>query len=486
MPLFNGQVEKPQMIGRMGVVFGLIYWVIESFMDAYVYDLGPLVERVLRPDLNEFMMRILAVALILALGLYAQFMIDRVRRIEKRLARLNECFLSFGADPVANIDRLTGLCGELLGADAARYARLEQGKFCSWGQFRWPCDCDECSEAEGHLCFDALRKGGAEPYLIRNLPSSPYAKTETALLRHGFQTYLGRAVQLGDRDVGTLCTVFRRDFLPGVQDERILGIIASAIGVEEVRRQAQQALRSSESRLKELSAQLLTAQETERKHIALQMHDSIGQSLSAVKFSIEETLERLRHAVPPETTRPLETAVPLIQEVVNEVRRIQRNLRPAMLDDLGILATLGWFCRDFQSIYKSIQVDLELGVEEVDIPEPLKIVLFRIVQEAFNNVAKHSRASRVRLALGRSSAGAIALEVEDDGRGFDVNESVSHPESRGIGLSSIRERAELSGGLLRIESTMGGGVRIRVLWPGRPEKAGGEAPDDHTLKGTAS
>lgn len=486
MPYLTGQQKKPHMIGRMGVVFGMVYWVLESFMDAYVYDLGPLVERLFHPDLNELMMRVLAMALILALGFYAQFMVDRLHRIEKRLARLNECFLSFGADPVANIDRLTVLCGELLGADAARYNRLDQGRLCSWGEFHWPCDCDGCLDSEGHLCFDVLQKGGIEPYLIRDLPSSPYARTEPGLIRNGFKTYLGMAVQLGSQDVGTLCTVFRKDFAPGDQDLRILGIIASAIGVEEVRRQAESALRSSESRLRELSAQLLAAQETERKHIARQMHDGIGQSLSAIKFSIEETLERLRPAVPPETTRPLETAVPLIRDVVSEVRRMQHNLRPAMLDDLGIVATLAWFCRDFQSIYGSIRVESQLDIEEGDVPEPLKIVIFRIVQEAFNNAAKHSRAGRVRLTLGRSPTGSIALEINDDGRGFDVTECLTSPEPRGLGLSSMRERAELSGGLLRMESSAGNGARVRVVWPGDPEEPTHDGASDHGMGSTAT
>lgn len=466
-------------MGRMGAIFGIVYWILESFMDTYVYDLGPLWDRLFFPDLNELEMRLLAVGLIGAFGLYAQTMLDRLGRIEKRLARMNDCFLNFGADPVANIDRLTALCGEMLGADAALYNRLDQGKFCSWGQWHWPYECDRRDRPEGHICFEVIEKGSKEAFLIRDLPSSSYARTDPNLVRHGFKTYLGKAVQLGDKDVGSLCTVYREDFVPTAEDRRVLGIIASAIGVEEVRRRAENALRVSQSRMKELSAQLLVAQETERKRIAQQMHDSIGQSLSAIKFSIEETLETTRGAVPPDRMRPLETAVLLIQEVVNEVRRIQRNLRPAMLDDLGILATLAWFCRDFQSIYGGISVDSEITIEEGDVPAPLKIVIFRIVQEAFNNVAKHSRATHVRMVLRRSADQALELDIEDDGRGFDVDECLSTAGLRGLGLSSMSERSELSGGLFRIESTQGKGTRIRVAWPAEPEGAGAN-PDDRT------
>lgn len=464
MCLFSDKRRWHQTIGWMGLVFGVVYWILEAFMDAYVYDLGPFVQRLFHPDLNELEMRLLAVGLIGALGLYAQVMLDRLSRIQKRFARMNECFLNFGPDPVANIDLLTGLCGEMLGADAAHYNRLDQGKFCSWGQWHWPYECDQGQNPADTICSKMIEQARKEPLLIRHLSASGYAAGEPGLVQLGFQTYLGKAVQLGDKSVGTLCVVYRKDFVPTEEDRGILGILASAIGVEEVRRQAETALRVSESRMKELSAQLLVAQETERKRIALQMHDSIGQSLSAIKFSIEETIEKARQVLPPETLRPLETAVPLIQGVVNEVRRIQRNLRPAMLDDLGILATLAWFCRDFQSIYTGIEVELNARIEESDVPEALKIVLFRIVQEAFNNVAKHSQASRVGISLSRSVSGDIHLVIEDNGRGFDVAECLSSADLRGLGLSSMRERAELSGGVLQIESGPGTGTTIKAVW----------------------
>ncbi|MHC1741655.1 MAG: sensor histidine kinase [Syntrophobacteraceae bacterium] len=479
---FSGKREWHHAMGWMGLVFGAVYWILESFMDTYVYDLGPFMERLFHPDLNELVMRLLAVGLIGALGLYAQIMLDRLSRIQKRFARMNECFLNFGPDPVANIDRLTALCGEMLGADAAHYNRLDQGKFCSWGHWQWPYECDLGENPDEHICSKVLKQNSKEPLLIRNLPSSSFSSIERGLIRHGFRTYLGKAVQLGDKSVGTLCVVYRKDFVPTDEDRGVLGILASAISVEEVRRQAENALRVSESRMKELSAQLLVTQETERKRIALQMHDSIGQSLSAIKFSIEETLEAARETLSGEKLRPLETAVPLIQGVVNEVRRIQRNLRPAMLDDLGILATLAWFCRDFQSIYGGIAVDLEMDIEEDEIPEPLKIVVFRIVQEAFNNVAKHSKAAHVALSLHRTAAEGIELSIEDNGQGFDVYEYLSSADLRGLGLSSMRERAELSGGAIRIESVPGQGTRIKAVWgdgsetSSRPESAPGASP----------
>jgi len=254
--------------------------------------------------------------------------------------------------------------------------------------------------------------------------------------------------------------------LPQDEDLRLMGIMAAAIGVEEVRNRAEEALRQSEAQLRYLSSQLLKAQETERKRIARQLHDSIGQSLSAIKFSIEEALERLDGDGRKEHFESLEAAVPLIQEVVDEVRRIQKNLRPSMLDDLGILATLAWFCRDFGTIYSGIRIEKQIEVKEGDIPEPLKTVIFRIVQEAMNNVAKHSKANLVELGLRRTAEG-LELQIRDSGAGFDVQKALTARRPKGLGLSSMNERAELSGGILVVESQKGEGASVHAFWPNR-------------------
>jgi len=136
-----------------------------------------------------------------------------------------------------------------------------------------------------------------------------------------------------------------------------------------------------------------------------------------------------------------------------------------MLDDLGLRATLSWFCRTFQKIYSEIQVEPEIDVEEMDVPSPLKIVAFRVIQEAMNNVAKHSHANHVRLSL-RKLGGRMELMIQDNGRGFKAEKGRSQdPAARGLGLLSMRERTELSGGSFAIESAQGRGTIIRASWP---------------------
>ena len=226
---------------------------------------------------------------------------------------------------------------------------------------------------------------------------------------------------------------------------------------------AQDELRKSERNLKILSSQLFNAEETIRKRIALELHDSIGQYLSTIKFNAEGSLN-LMMTSRDEGVKSLQAGIPLIQQAIEEVRKISMDLRPSSLDDLGVLATISWFCREFKKVYAGIAIEKEIGVEEADIPDPLKIVIYRVLQEALNNAAKHSRAQRILIRMSRVSGG-LELSVRDNGRGFDVEEAlVKDGLTRGLGLASMRERVELSEGVFSIESGPGRGTAIRAIW----------------------
>jgi signal transduction histidine kinase len=154
-----------------------------------------------------------------------------------------------------------------------------------------------------------------------------------------------------------------------------------------------------------------------------------------------------------------------IQRVNEETRRIISDLRPSILDDLGIVPAINWFCREFRQTYSGVSIKQRIDIEEADVPDSLRTPVFRIVQEALNNVAKHSNAKFVDLSLQRSDDG-IELNIRDDGQGFDLEANASARGSRrGLGLVSMRERAELSGGAFSIESAVGKGTAIRVSWP---------------------
>ena len=244
-----------------------------------------------------------------------------------------------------------------------------------------------------------------------------------------------------------------------------LELLNQALKTEnELRLESEIELRESENRLRELSAELLYAQEKERRLVAQDLHDSIGSSLAAIKFKVEAALLQTGNNTLQQEPA-LKGVIPTIQTAIQETRRIQKALRPPVLDELGILATIRWFCREFESTYTAVQIRQEIGIEEEEVPDSLKIVVFRILQEALNNVAKYSGAELVRLSL-RKAPGSTELVIEDHGQGFDLKEVLgSESTQRGLGLTGMRERTELSGGTFSIDSVRGKGTVIRAVWP---------------------
>jgi signal transduction histidine kinase/ligand-binding sensor protein len=287
---------------------------------------------------------------------------------------------------------------------------------------------------------------------------------------------------IGLLEVGNKATDYKekdKDFL-----ERIAGYIAPILHArlqrdfhERGRRQAEESLRrsheelgirvqqrtaelqESENRLRLLSSQLLTIQEKERKRVAQELHDGIGQMLTAIKFRVENTLQQERERKIEAKEESIESIIQMIQDSVEEVRRIQMDLRPSILDDVGILATIGWFCREFQKVYSAIHIEKEIEIQEDEVSVPLKTVIYRVMQEAMNNIAKHSQADVVRLSL-KKMGNRIEFVIEDNGIGFDLEKS-----KRGFGLGSMKERTELSGGTFTVESIKGRGTVIHASWP---------------------
>ncbi len=236
------------------------------------------------------------------------------------------------------------------------------------------------------------------------------------------------------------------------------------------RERIEKELRDSESHLRGLSADLLNAQERERKLIAQEIHDSMGSSLAATKFKLENALKEMG-VDNPQASAALEGIIPIVQGTIDEARRIQMSLRPSILDDLGISTTIEWFCRDFESTYSDIHIQKEINIKEDEVPDSLKIVIYRLLQEAMNNIAKHSKANTVFLSL-RKSGGSLELVIRDNGQGFDPAEAHSRPSiNRGLGLDSMKERVELSGGTYFIESKKGAGTAIRASWLLRHDNA---------------
>lgn len=247
------------------------------------------------------------------------------------------------------------------------------------------------------------------------------------------------------------------------REGKMMGRMASLIDITE-RRKAEKAVQKSTERISMLSSRLLQAEDRERKRIAKDVHDILGSSLTAIKYMIEKQIDEMGdNAV--QGKEGLKQVVVMVRDAIKETKRISRSLRPTMLDDLGLLATINWGCREFNNVYSHIRVEKRLEIEEEIIPESLKSVIYKLLHEALNNAAKHSGASLVRLFL-RKKEDRIVFAIEDNGRGFYPEAMMSGEKSDDrMGLVSMKERAELFGGTFAIESSTGKGTTILASWP---------------------
>ncbi|WP_017327219.1 response regulator [Synechococcus sp. PCC 7336] len=195
--------------------------------------------------------------------------------LEDPLEALNACFLSFTSDPDANINRLLGICGQLLQASFTLYNRLQpDGTIVPLGQWNAPLNCQPINPPEGNLCYDIIQqRGEQEPLVVRDLPNSPYVRTDPNIETHNLKTYVGMAVTWNREVVGSLCVLYRTDVAPSPKQLQLMQIVAAAIGVEEERKQAQLALQDSESAIRDLYAIVAASDLTfsERLHQLLKM-----------------------------------------------------------------------------------------------------------------------------------------------------------------------------------------------------------------------
>ena len=225
-------------------------------------------------------------------------------------------------------------------------------------------------------------------------------------------------------------------------------------------------LNASRAELSRLSGQLMSAQEDDRRRIAQELHDSIGQSLGAIKYSLERAVQMNRAQDIHSQQSLLRSTITRVQQTIESARSIAAHLRPSILDDLGAVSAVRWFCREFGEVYTHIKIHTAISATDADIPEKLGTPIFRFVQEALNNVAQHARAKNVFVSI-LCDDSSLTLEVRDDGIGFDLSQ-IHEFSGSGLGLSGLRERAAKSGGKFLLRSKRRSGTVVRVGWPLRP------------------
>lgn len=228
-------------------------------------------------------------------------------------------------------------------------------------------------------------------------------------------------------------------------------------------------VRDGREQLRHLTQQIVTVQEEERRWVSRELHDEAGQALTALKFSLAMILAKLPvHGDQPGAVNDLHqhvnSAVALCESTMHQIRQVAHLLRPAAIDDLGLQPALAGFCRDFAD-HTSLTISF-IGIEPPTLPDAVNITLYRFLQEALTNIARHAEATAVHVNLWFDES-SVYLSVEDNGRGFAIPVETGQPKpTGGIGLSGMQERLQLVGGTLQIYSPPEGGSSLtaRVPW----------------------
>ena len=264
---------------------------------------------------------------------------------------------------------------------------------------------------------------------------------------------------------GSLVMVSLENHVPlGQEEQRLLTAFAQQISAAIDNARLYQIVQEREAQLEQLVRRLVNAQEDERKRIACELHDETGQKLTALAMGLAAVESQLAAGDLARVTTMVRDLREMSDQAIVELRNIVADLRPAQLDDLGLVPALRWLITQYQTRHPELQVQMTADRNLTRLPAQYETVLFRVTQEALTNVARHAQASQVHLTLSQDD-GHIRLEVRDNGVGFDPSASSPHAPGSGLGLVGVRERVALVGGRCTVDSSPGQGTRIIVELP---------------------
>lgn len=215
--------------------------------------------------------------------------------------------------------------------------------------------------------------------------------------------------------------------------------------------------------LESLSAEMLRGEEMAKRKLAVGLHEGLAQTLSAVKVRIENSLEKIASSRANDAS--LASMVPALQQAIKDVQAIATGLRPSSLDDLGLLPTIDWYCREFEHLHPEIAIDQEIALQETDTPAPLRIVIYRIVESVFRKIARYENTDKIELDLRRTN-GDITLEIDSTARDSAYAASVDRESEfeLQVRFAEAHERATLSGGAFTATRNKAGGIALRASW----------------------
>jgi signal transduction histidine kinase len=240
----------------------------------------------------------------------------------------------------------------------------------------------------------------------------------------------------------------------------IVSEVTNSLAIVIIQKRLLEQVRSANQSLQNLSRYLVNIQEQERRSLARELHDEIGQALTAVKMSLD-SLAKLPVA---DNQSHLQESIQIVSQTLQQVRNMSLSLRPALLDELGLSATLRWYV-DRLAQWNNIDAQFQASLTQERMPPEIETTLFRVAQEALTNAIRHAEANRVAVVLTQTDE-HIILQIRDNGRGFFVEKAIQNAvRGASLGLLSMQERLHLVGGELNIHSTPGLGTEIAAKVP---------------------
>jgi signal transduction histidine kinase len=296
------------------------------------------------------------------------------------------------------------------------------------------------------------------PKIVPDVQTAPQAWNCEFCRKNGLVSYLALPLTAGGDFLGVISIYTKVEHAFTKEEISFFTTLAGQATIALQNAKLFREVRSGHAQLRELSRRLLNVQETDRRHIATELHDEIGQGLTGLNLTLE-----MAGRLPFEAARArLEKAQSLVNDLIRRVRGLSLDLRPSMLDDLGLLPTLLWHLDRYTST-TGVEVKLNhRGLEGKRLEPQVETAAYRIIQEALTNVARHARVKQAAVNVWRARD-VLIIEVQDDGTGFDAEAAMRSGNS--TGLTGMRERTMLLGGSLNFDSTPGSGTCVIAELP---------------------
>jgi len=412
----------------IGVSLSCLFWILESVVHVAVFRDVSLVKQLFNPELHEVWMRLIVISMFISFGIYSQWIVAARRRAEEAAnmasTELQQIFET-AADGMRVIDKDFNVL------------RANETFLHLSGMSREETIGKKCYEVfRGHLC-----KTDGCP-LNRIINSDGRIESDSEKVRKD-----GSIVP---------CIVTATPFRS--PNGELIGIVEDFKDISE-RRQSEQELMESRERLRDLATHLQVVREEERGWIAREIHDELGQALTALKMDAHW----LSHRCPKEEQsiiKKLSAMSTLIDNTVRVVKRISSELRPILLDDFGLSAAIEWHAEQF-SERTGIECQIQSNPEEIVLEQTHSIAIFRIFQESLTNVARHADASEVKVSLNKNSSN-FEMVINDNGKGITIKEMYD-PSS--FGLTGMRERVHYLGGEINIYGCESRGTTVKINLP---------------------